>query len=323
MSLLLEDLIDYSPDPEILRQEIKVGLQQQPKKLPPKFFYDERGSQLFDRICDLPEYYPTRTETAIMKANINEIEAVIGEEAMLIEYGSGSSLKTRILLDHLPALKAYMPIDISKNHLLKAARDIAQNYLNLDVLPVCTDYTQSFTLPLYNKPVSHKVVFFPGSTIGNFQPQVAVRFLEQVAYIIGDGGGLLIGVDLKKDPNILHAAYNDNQGITAAFNLNILAHLNHRFGSNFNLHNFQHYAFYNPTTGCIEMHLVSTQSQIIQLGRETISFAEQESIITEHSYKYTLPEFSNLAAKAGFVVEKVWQDEECLFSVQYLSKVAR
>jgi dimethylhistidine N-methyltransferase len=310
---------DFEPDVENLTQEVLDGLKEPVKKLPCKLFYDEQGSRLFEQICELDEYYPTRTETAIMKANIAEIAPLIGQGSMMIEYGSGNSEKTRILLDHLPDLAAYVPIDISREHLMRSAADIATAYPGLDVLPVCADYTDHFELPNYSRPVSHRVVYFPGSTIGNFHQDEAIDFLRRVANVCSSNGGLLIGVDLKKDPRILNLAYNDPAGVTAAFNLNILARLNRELGTDFQLDQFRHYAFYNESMGRIEMHLVSLTNQTVQLNGDRISIKAGEKIWTESSYKYTVEEFEGLAEAAGFKLRNVWTDKDRLFSVQYLT----
>ncbi len=296
-----------------------AGLKSTPKTLSCKYFYDQRGSALFDQICELPEYYPTRTEAGIMADNVEEMAAVFGENALLIEYGSGSSTKTRILLDHLTHLAGYVPMDISREHLYQTAEKLASAYPHLDILPLCADYTQAFTLPNARRPVRSRIVYFPGSTIGNFHRPDAAVFLKRIADVCGPGGDLLIGVDLRKSPDILNPAYNDAQGITAAFNLNLLARMNTEIGADFALDGFAHSAFYDEQIGRIEMHLLSLNAQTVHLGGETIHFAEDETIWTECSYKYSLPEFAGMAASAGFEVRRVWTDAEQKFSVQYLT----
>jgi dimethylhistidine N-methyltransferase len=312
-------LWDFEPRLASFYDEVISGLRQDAKTLPCKFFYDERGSQLFDDICELPEYYPTRTEMAIMETYIDEMVALLGPGCRLVEYGSGSSLKTRILLDHAKDLASYVPMDISREHLMKSARDLASTYPHLEVLPVCADYTQEFSLPLGVHPVTHSVVYFPGSTIGNFHPRQAIPFLQQIADVCGKGGGLLIGVDLKKSPQILEPAYNDEQGVTAAFNLNLLTRINRELDGTFDLAQWEHYAFYNPFLGRIEMHLVSLRDQQVHIGAEAICFDEDEMIHTECSYKYGLDEFAALAGLAGWQVQQVWTDADQRFSVQYLT----
>ncbi len=312
-------LCDFEPRLDTFAEEVIAGLQQDTKTLPCKYFYDERGSLLFDLICDLPEYYPTRTEMGIMRAHVGEMTALLGPGCRLVEYGSGSSLKTRILLDNAPGLASYVPVDISREHLYKSACALSETYPNLEVLPVCADYTQDFTLPWGSRAVTHSVVYFPGSTIGNFPPKQAAQFLRQIADLCGAGGGLLIGVDLKKAPQILEPAYNDAQGVTAAFNLNLLSRINRELGANFDLTQWEHFACYNPFQGRIEMHLVSLCDQQVEISGTQTCFEQDEMIHTESSYKYGLEEFGCLAGKAGWKVEKVWTDADCLFSVQYLT----
>lgn len=315
-------LLDFHPETDSLREEVLAGLQDTPKHLPSKFFYDERGSQLFDAICALDEYYLTRTEQAIMETHIGAMVEALGARVRLVEYGSGSSLKTRILLDHLSDLAAYVPIDISREHLLQAAEAIASTYPELPVLPVCADYTAEYRLPAPDGPVSRTVVYYPGSTIGNFTPEEAQRFLEHIAQQVGPAGGLLIGVDLQKDEALLHAAYNDSQGVTAAFNKNVLHRINRELEADFNLDRFRHEAVYDAEAGRVEMHLVSTVAQRVQVDGVEIPFEAGERITTEYSYKYTMDGFAALAADAGWSVERVWTDDERLFSVQYAERTA-
>jgi len=309
---------DYQPGHENFRADVLHGLHKRQKELPCKYFYDERGSYLFDCICALDEYYIPATERAITRASIGEIAELIGSGSLLIEYGSGNCTKTRFLLDHLCEVAAYIPIDIAREQLLSAAAELMSAYAELEVLPVCADYTGDFDLPAVNRPHRLRLVYFPGSTIGNFDPVPAARFLQQIASLGGIGSGLLIGVDLKKDPSVLHRAYNDSRGVTAAFNLNMLERINRELGGDFQPEYFEHYAFYNPVDGRIEMHLVSLREQVVHLDGTAITFSRGESIRTEKSYKYTLDELERLAAAAGFSVEQVWTDERQWFSVQYL-----
>jgi dimethylhistidine N-methyltransferase len=309
---------DFGPGRERMLAEVLAGLGRRRKRLPCKYFYDAEGSRLFDRICELDEYYLTRTELAIMHRHAGEMAAAIGDRALLIEYGSGSSTKTRVLLDRLTSPAAYVPIDISGDHLSQSAHSLAHAYPHLDVLPVCADYTTRFHVPEPDVSATRRVVYFPGSTIGNFEPDDALAFLRRIARVCGPGGGLLIGVDLKKDPSVLHAAYNDAQGVTAAFNLNLLARLNRDLGADFDVSAFAHYAFYNPRRGRIEMHLVSRAPQRVRIDGETIPFADGESIFTESSYKYAMLDFTDLAKRAGFNSEQVWTDAQRRFSVHYL-----
>jgi dimethylhistidine N-methyltransferase len=305
-----------APPTNAFQADVQAGLGSQPKSLPCKYFYDERGSELFARICELGVYYPTRTELHIMQRHAEEMTSLIGRRARLVELGSGSSTKTRILLDRLPNLEAYVPVDISAEYLGRAAESLAADYPHIPILPVAADYSRPFELPLAGR-ATRTVVYFPGSTIGNLLPAEARRFLKVVARLAGPRGGLLIGVDLKKDPRILHAAYNDPEEVTAAFNLNLLARINRELGGDFDLGRFRHRAFYDAAHGRIEMQLVSLARQIVRAGRSCFSFAEGEPITTEYSYKYDLGEFEKLAAPAGFVPRRVWTDEHRLFSVQY------
>lgn len=314
-----QELYDHEPEREAFLNAVLKGLQREQKELPCKFLYDERGSALFDSICELDDYYPTRTELHIMQKHINDIVRSIGENVVLIEYGSGSSLKTRILLDHFQKLTAYIPIDISKEHLLNAATEVKKLYPDLNIQPVCADYTRPFNLPDNIDLTAKRVVYFPGSTIGNFHPGEAVEFLRSMSKVLHNNGSLLLGIDLKKDPLILHRAYNDRAGVTEAFNMNILVRSNRELGTNFRTDLFNHYAFFNPRLGRIEMHLVSLDDQDIRINGTTVSIAKGESIHTECSYKYTLKEFEKLAKKAGYTVDRVWTDEDELFSVQLLT----
>ncbi|MFC1982493.1 L-histidine N(alpha)-methyltransferase [Chloroflexota bacterium] len=309
---------DFAPGHERFLAEVLSGLRKPRKELPSKYFYDECGSHLYDQICALDEYYIPLTEASIMRAHIGEMTKLIGPHALLIEYGSGNCEKVRFLLEHLDDPVAYVPIDISREQLLHVTDELASDYPKLRVLPVCADYTSSLELPVPRRSTNRVVVYFPGSTIGNFDPIPAKNFLEHLASVCGPGGVLLIGVDLKKDPAVLHSAYNDKEGITAMFNLNLLARFNRELNCDFQLESFQHYAFYNPQEGRIEMHLISQREQIVHLDNMTIPFAKGESIWTESSYKYNLDEFEQMAVSAGFKVERVWMDERMWFSVQYL-----
>ncbi len=300
-------------------QEVLKGLSKSRKELPSKYFYDERGSRLFDEITRLEEYYPTRTETEIMRQNMDDMSRHIGKDVMMIEYGSGSSEKTKILLDHIKGIVVYVPIDISCRYLAHTASRLAAAYPRLEVKPLCADYTLDFTLPDAGRPISRKIVFYPGSTIGNFHPDEAVAFLKHIAEVCGEKGGALVGVDLKKDPAILNDAYNDKKGITAEFNMNQLVRLNRELGSDFDLEAFEHRAFYNDKEGRVEMHIVSKANQEVTINGTVIPFEKGETIWTESSYKYTPQEFAGLAAKAGFDIEKIWTDKNELFSVQFLT----
>jgi len=306
---------DYHPAPADFFAEVIHGLQQHPKAISPKFFYDTAGSSLFDAICELDEYYPTRTEMQILNDHAEEIADFIGEKSFVIEPGSGSSTKVRLLLDDLKP-HTYMPLDISKQHLLQSAMQLAAEYPWLDIHAACADFTTQLVLPV-QPDTANKVAFFPGSSIGNFEPLAARSFLAHLGDTIGIGGGLLIGVDLKKDIDLLNAAYNDSEGITAAFNLNLLARINRELHANFDPDNFEHRAFYNPEHGRIEMHLVSHRRHQVTVANDTFYFEPGESIHTESSYKYSINEFQLLAGTAGFRPIKVWTDVDRLFSVHY------
>ncbi len=313
------ELHDLAPARAEMRREVMAGLRKPQKCISPKYFYDRRGSQLFDRICELDEYYPTRTELAIMEDHVEDMARLLGPGCLLIEYGSGSSLKTRILLDHLEAPAAYVPVDISRTHLLETAEAVNADYPALDLLPVCADFTQPFDLPAPAAEGIRRVVYFPGSTIGNLSPDGAAALLADSAALVGDGGGLLIGVDLKKDPAVLERAYNDAQGVTASFNKNLLRRLNRELDADFDLDTFRHKAIYNVAQGRIEMHLLSDRHQTVRVDGEEISFAAGETIHTEDSHKFALDEFAALARPAGWTVRRVWTDSDKLFSVQYLT----
>ncbi len=297
--------------------EIIAGLQQTEKMISPKYFYDERGSQLFDEITRLPEYYPTETELGILHANMAEIRKLVGPQASLIEFGSGSSHKTRALLGNLDQLAVYVPVDISEQHLLESARLLRVEFSGLEILPVVADFTQPFRLPTPSIMPLRNIVYFPGSTIGNFTNDPAHDLLKVMHHEAGEDGALLIGVDLQKDPAIIARAYNDSAGVTAEFNVNMLRRLNREFGADFDLDTFSHSAVYNNKEGRVEIRLISSRDQVIAIGNEEISIAKGEGILTEYSHKYTLDGFAQMAGRAGFRVEKVWADADKLFSVQY------
>jgi dimethylhistidine N-methyltransferase len=306
---------DYNPEQANFYDEVINGLNSSPKNIAPKFFYDEKGSNLFDAICESADYYPTRTEMQILEQYKNEIAEHFGKNCVLIEPGSGSSQKVRILMDSINP-KAYMPMDISKDYLRLVAEDLASEYPWLDVHAACVDYTSTFPLPECHE-AARKVAFFPGSSIGNFDPEHAVQFLQHLVTMLQFDGGLLIGVDLKKDSDTLNAAYNDTDGATAAFNQNLLARINDELEANFDLNKFQHHAFYNEKKSRIEMHLVSQETQVISINNNNFVINKDESIHTENSYKYTIDEFQSLAKQAGFIAKNVWTDSENLFSVHY------
>ena len=297
--------------------EILEGLSQTQKTISPKFFYDARGSQLFDKITALPEYYLTDAELEIMRANVDEMADLIGKTASLIEFGSGSSLKTRILLENLDDLAAYVPVDISQDHLWTSARHLRAEFPDVDVRPVVADFTKTFSLPTPTIMPVKNVVYFPGSTIGNFEHDMAIDLLRVMHAEAGSNGALLIGVDLQKDANVIDRAYNDSAGVTAQFNLNMLRHLNENYGANFDLHSFKHSAVYDEDKGRVVLELISQAEQTVAVGDTEIKLADGETILTEYSHKYTLDGFAEMARNAGFVVVKVWTDANQLFSVQY------
>lgn len=300
-------------------EEILDGLMAPQKRISPKYLYDERGSALYHQICELPEYYPTRTELAVMREHVDEVAKLVGPHAQVIEFGAGSTLTIRLLLDHLIDPVAYVPVDISADSLAKQVEYLASDYPNLDVQTVCADFTQPFTLPAHRVPPERNLVFLPGSTIGNFSRWQAIAVLEVMAFEAQHDGTALIGVDLRKDPARLRAAYNDKAGVTAQFNVNVLVRLNRELGADFHADDFVHSAIYDERQGRIEMRLVSTCPQRVRIAGTKIDFAKDEYIITEHSYKYSVEEFRALARQAGFRPDQVWCDKEQLFSVHLLT----
>jgi dimethylhistidine N-methyltransferase len=308
---------DLAPGEESFRDAVLRGLGSTHKSIPCKFLYDTRGSALFEAICRLPEYYPTRTEIEILKENTAEIAEQIGPHGRLIEFGSGASTKARILLRALDRPAAYVPVDISREHLRDAAGSLAEDFPSLPVVAVCADYTRPFRLPPLPGPNGKRVGFFPGSTIGNFEPDAAVEFLANYASVLGKGGEMLIGVDLKKGPEILDAAYNDRAGVTAEFNLNLLERINRELDGDLDLARFEHIAFYNEVEGRIEIYIRSHANQEAWIAGMHIHFAKGELIHTEYSYKYSVSEFRALAARASFRPVDTWTDPAELFSVHY------
>jgi len=299
-----------------MASDVHQGLCRETKTLPAKYFYDKNGSELFDAITQLPEYYPTRTEIQLLLENKSEIAQLLGKNCFLFELGSGSSVKTRLLLDALRP-KRYIPMDISHDHLAETTRALKCDYPWLDVYAAYVDYARpweylDFGAGSYN-------IFFPGSSIGNFEPHSAIRLLKRIKSQILCSGGLLIGVDIKKDTTVLEAAYNDSRGITSRFNLNILKHINTRLKANFDIDRFRHFAYYNSAEGRIEMHLESTCAQTVKINGNTYEFKKGETIHTENSYKYFPDEFLLMAREAGFLPAKTWIDDQALFSVHYLT----
>ena len=302
-------------------EDIDHGLCAVPKALPCKYLYDDHGVALFDAICQLEAYYPTRTELEILCKNRKAIADVIGHHDQIVELGAGNGEKVRLLLASSEGFARYIPVDISPAYLATCVAAVRRHFPRLHVLPVCADYTAPFALPAL--PARSTLVFFPGSTLGNFEPPHAVAFLRRIACLVGPAGGLLIGVDLKKDRAILERAYNDREGVTAAFNKNLLARINRELSGNFNLDRFDHHAFYNEPHGRIEMRLISGDAQSVSVGGRAYPLGKGEAITTEHSYKYAVNEFAALAHGAGFVQQAVWVDEGNLFSLQYLASSHR
>lgn len=315
------DLVDLEPKTPTLLREVLIGLSRSQKTLPPKLLYDKRGSEIFEKICLLKEYYPTRAESEILKTFAGDICRMIGSDALIIEPGSGAGDKIRFLLPHLIEPKGYVPIEISKEILLRMTEELHTEFPSLNVLPVCADFSQDIELPLtVDRVPGKKVIFFPGSTIGNFNPQDAIMFLRKFGNMIGQGGGLVIGVDLKKAPDVFKLAYDDPHGVTAEFNMNLLERLNREADAGFDLTNFEHQAFYNEKLSRVEMHLVSRIAQLVKVHDLVIRFKEGETIHTESSYKYSVEEFSELCAKAGFKIKKHWKDSQHLFCVYYFER---
>jgi dimethylhistidine N-methyltransferase len=303
--------------PRFLRDVLR-GLTRRPKRLPSKYFYDAEGSRLFDQICQLPEYYPTRTELQIMEGSVGEMASVIGSGSVLIEYGSGSSVKTRLLLDTLSQPRAYLPVDISHEHLHQSAASLNREYPGLCVRPITADFTRDFELPAEVIAGARPTVYFPGSTIGNFTQRQALKLLGRIRRQCSDSGGLLLGVDLIKDRDVLRRAYNDAAGVTAAFNLNLLRRINRELGGQFDLQSFEHVAIWNERRKRIEMHLRSRCDHTAAVRSRKFHFRRGETICTEFSHKYTCEQLEQMAARCGFTLTHVWTDPQEWFGVAYL-----
>jgi len=315
-------LVDRQPDGGLLADALS-GLSKSPKRLSSKYFYDARGSQLFERICEQPEYYPTRTELAIMRDHVGAIAATLGPDVRLVEYGSGSGLKTRLLLRNLESPVAYVPVEISRNALAESVGQLEREFPRIEMLPVCADFTRPIKLPRAARAPRQTIVYFPGSTLGNFAPDDALRLLRQMRNEAGQGGGVLdggvlIGIDLVKDTTTLEAAYNDAAGVTAEFTLNLLVRMNRELGADFDLGAFRHRARWHPLAERIETHIVSRREQDAHIDGRTFHFAENEAMLVEYSCKYTLEGFARFAARAGLRVAEVWTDPHRQFSVQWL-----
>lgn len=312
-------VLDLHPSDADFEREVVAGLSKRQKELPCKYFYDAEGAALFEQICTTEEYYVTRTELRIFSDHVAEIAALCGPQAVVVEPGSGSGQKTRMLLEALDRPAAYVPVDISRDQLLVAAASLAATFPELEVLPVCADYTQPFPLPSPTRTGGKRVLFYPGSTIGNFDRVAAEAFLRRMAEQVGPGGVVVLGVDMAKDPLLLHAAYNDAAGITARFNKNVLARIARSLSTDVDLDAFRHYAFYDPIEGRIEMHLISLREQVVRVGERRFGFATGESIWTESSYKYTRPGVRAMAARAGLETRAELSDENGWFLVSVLA----
>lgn len=312
------EILSQAPDREAFREHVRAGLTAARKWLSPMYLYDRQGSALFDRICELPEYYPTRTETAILQAHERDIARVVGPGAMVIEPGSGSGAKTRMLLEMLEEPVAFVPVEISRDYLDESLPGLRAAFPDLEILGVHGDFSEPFGIPRSQRPPRRRLIFFPGSTIGNFVPDEAIALLAHLREQAGPGGGMLIGVDLRKDPEILERAYDDTQGVTAEFNLNLLDRMNRELGTDFRREHFRHQALWNEADSRIEMHLVSTRDQTVHLDELAITFARDESILSECSHKFSREGFGELAREAGWRVVRVWTDPEEWFSLQYL-----
>lgn len=319
-------LLDLQPSIDTFREDVLEGMSRAEKRLPCKYLYDQRGCELFEQICELDEYYPTRTELGVMRDHGAEMAKAIGPRSALIEYGSGAGVKTRILLDHLQSPAAYVPVDIARNHLYQTAVALADDYVDLPVLPVCADFTQPFELPDDLLPAvaaaDRRVVYFPGSTIGNLEPAGADELLRQIAELCGAGGGLLLGIDLVKDVDVLEAAYDDARGVTARFNLNLLRRINRELDGDFDLARFRHRAKYNPRRRRVEIYLVSLARQRVEIAGETFELAPGEAICTEYSHKYDLDDFCGRALQAGLERRRHWLDPRNYFAVVYFDAAA-
>jgi dimethylhistidine N-methyltransferase len=311
-----------APESADFLTDVVAGLSSNPRTIPCKYFYDERGAALFQKICELPEYYVTRTEIDILDRHRADIAAQLGPGIELIGLGTGAGTKTRILIEALKNPAVYIPVDISKKQLRQSTALFRKIFPDLEILPVCADYLQPVVLPSPRHKPARNIVYFPGSTIGNFEPDEAVQFLRRVANVCHGGGGLLIGTDLKKDPHVLEAAYNDKAGVTAQFNLNLLKRINRELGADFDLDQWRHRAIYNSNAGRIEMHLINETDQLVNLDEHKFHLLRGDKIVTEFSYKYAPEEFAALARKAGFEFVRMWTDDARLFGIFYFVTAA-
>ncbi|MGB0716748.1 MAG: L-histidine N(alpha)-methyltransferase [Phycisphaerae bacterium] len=309
---------DFEPETGQMREDVLRGLASNPKVLPSQYLYDEKGAVLFDEICETDDYYVTQTEISILEDNLDAIKAKIGPSAVVIEPGSGSGIKTRLLLEGLEDPAGYVPIDVAKKQLAEFASSMDKAFPDLDVLPICADFTGDYELPDYVDQHRKRIIYFPGSTIGNFMPEFALRLLHHMRDICGPHGGILIGVDLIKDHQVLERAYDDSDGVSRDFAMNYLVRLNRELQADFSLDDFTYEAPFNEKESRIEMALVSLKDQQIDLDGAEVAFRKGERIRTEVSYKFSVESFAALAGRAGLKVEDVWTDEKRLFSIQYL-----
>ncbi len=311
-------LHDRQPSGEDMRGDVLAGLARRPKRLSSRYFYDARGSALFEQICEQPEYYLTRAELALMRAHVRDIAGSLGPEVLLVEYGSGSGVKTRLLLQHLTTPVAYVPVEISRDALVDSVERLGREFPRVQMLPVCADFTQPLVLPRPHRPSRRSVIYFPGSTIGNFDAHEAAQLLRHMGMQMGENGAALVGVDLVKDATQLEAAYNDAAGVTARFTLNMLAHFNRELEADFDLDAFAHHAHYNPMAERIETSIVSRREQDVRVAGANVHFDAGESMLVEYSCKYSRTSFARLADRAGLRVERVWDDPGHRFSLQLL-----
>lgn len=314
----LVHLHDLHPSADDIRGDVLAGLTRRPRRLPSKYFYDAAGSALFERICQQPEYYLTRAELALMREHIGAIVDELGADVELVEYGSGSGVKTRLLLEHLQRPVAYVPVEISRSALMASVERLGAALPAVQMLPVCADFTRPVALPRPARPARRSVIYFPGSTIGNFEPRDAVTLLRQMREEAGNGGAALVGVDLVKDAARVEAAYNDAAGVTAAFTLNMLARFNRELAADFDLDAFAHRARYNPMAERIETHIVSRREQAVTVAGQRFHFDAGEAVLVEYSCKYSPASFARLAARAGLRIARTWVDPQGLFSLHCL-----
>ena len=318
---VIPGLTDLRPTPDDILGDVLSGLSLQPKRLPSKYFYDRRGSALFELITRQPEYYLTRMELALLAASAREIAEAVGPQAHVVEYGSGSGRKTRLLLAALEDPVAYTPIEISHSALASTVRKIGRHFGSLELLPVCADFTQPVPLPKPSRKADHAMVFFPGSTLGNFNEDEAVSLLRAMGQTMGSRGGALIGIDLQKERSIVEPAYNDAKGVTACFTLNLLARLNRELGSNFDLDSFSHHAVYVEAEGRIETFLHSIRDQDVQVAGHSFHFAAGEAMQVEYSQKYTDSGFNAIAVEAGLRVAHRWNDPDNWYGLRLLRRI--